>query len=180
MKKQKSGFTILELVIVLIILSIVTGIAYQVITSQKSKAVATFAITTDLNEIQQAIQEIVLDDNSITNENISIYTSTNILYDETLQSLVSKSNGCHYYIEYDTVVKPNDAYKILLNCKNLFNQDENKIIEIKFASTVNKISKDKKIVIIDKKATSIGQSNASFTSSGTTGDGIVGARKMKL
>jgi len=204
-KGLRSGFTMIELIFVVIIIAVIAGVTVPKIMSNSSKTEISGVLGSDTESIYQAMNEwrssaSVSDGtfSNITTAGLGSYLPNNMSLvdpdgtsgngDEYITS--SGFNGnIRYYIISDTSATAGDSIKLFVDMSRAKNAQnwgnsltqyaENKLIGlmVKYSSNPS-ISGDVGNINTGVAATAIGGANSAMTAGGTTYDGLVGLRRI--
>lgn len=204
-KGLKKGFTMIELVFVIIIIAALAAISIPKIMNNSSKSEISGVLGSDTESIYQAMNEWRGSGSGTDGTFANLTTSGLGAYLPNSMSLVdpdgtpnsgdeyitsSGFNGnIHYQIASDTSVSTGDSVKFFVdmtlvkNSQNwgdsLVQYAENKVtaLMVKYSSNPS-VAGAAANIASGVSATSIGSANAALTGGGTTTDGLVGLRKI--
>ena len=204
-KKMRKGFTLIELIAVVVIISGLIYLVYSKVSATKKMEQISSAIRNDTNLIIQSLTKY-RDQNpsadstykGIDAEALSYYTEGALVYDQTNKVITSsglklqeknvdgkKLGGCVYKFAPDTYSgKNNYAVKVLMDCtqavaKYNWSTEMSKKAEKIFNDAImaKSTSQEKST---NYTAKDIGGANAGFTTGGSTTDGIVGVAHLQF
>lgn len=204
-KGLRKGFTMIELVFVIIILAVLAAISIPKIMNNSSKSEISGVLGSDTESIYQAMNEWRGSGSGTDGTFANLTTSGLGAYLPNSMSLVdpdgtpnsgdeyitsSGFNGAiHYKIASDTSVSTGDSVKffadmtLVKNSQNwgdsLVQYAENKVtsLMVKYSSNPTVAGAPANIAA-GVVATSLGAANAAFSGGGTSSDGLVGLRKI--
>lgn len=204
-KGFKKGFTMIELIFVVIIIAVIAGVTVPKIMNNSSKTEISGVLGSDTESIYQAMNEwrsssSISDGtfSNITSAGLGSYLPNSMVLvdpdgtpnngDEYISS--SGFNGSiHYRIISDTAVSAGDSIKLFVDmsaAKNnqnwgnsLVQYAENKLVGlmVKYSSNPT-VSGNTANISAGIAATALGGANAALTGGGNTSDGLVGLRKI--
>jgi len=191
-KNFKKGFTLIEIIIVVVIIGILVSLFYPSIMSNKDKAIINSTVGNDVKLLSGAITEWKTtspDSNgsysSLTTDKIVPYLPSSMTYDGTSIHSSGLNGGIAYQIESDKINTNGDSFKVYSDfTAAITNNNYDDRIKT-YAETVamdkwKKLSTDKTAgdTTVVGDATAIGSANDVFTTGGTTKDGKSGTRKI--
>lgn len=191
-KNLRNGFTMLEIIFVVIAIGILVGLFFPNIITSKNKTEISSTIANDAKLIVQAVTEwkgtSSDSDGSYSNldtEDLVPYLPNTMIWDNTNIKSSGLNSGIKYQVISDITITNGDSFKILINFTDTINSKnlDDRIIlyaETNAMDTLKSISTDKTNATNISDATAIGSANDVFTTGGTTKDGICGVRKLKF
>lgn len=190
----KKGFTLIEIIIVVVIIGILVGLFYPSIMSNKNKAVISSTVGNDVKLISGAIAEWKNTSpnsngsySAITTSEISTFLPSTMEYDSTNDLIKSSglSGGVSYKVLSDKISTSGDSFKVYMDFTTAVNNNN---YDDRTKTYAEKVAMDKwKKLSTDKTsgdtteqdaADGLGDPDAAFSTGGTAIDGKAGTRKI--
>ena len=191
-KNFKKGFTLIEIIIVVVIIGILVSLFYPSIMSNKDKAIINSTVGNDVKLLSGAITEWKTtspDSNgtysAITTKKVATYLPSGMNYDTATDTIQSSglNGGIAYQIISDKINTNGDSFKVYADfTAAITNNNYDDRIKT-YAETVamdkwKKLSTDKTDTTTVGNADGLDAANADFSTGGTTTDGKSGTRKI--
>ena len=191
-KIAKKGFTLVELIFVIVIIAVLVGLFYPTIMANKDKANIGAVVGNDAKLIASAVTQwkgsSKESDGSYTNlttDSISIYLPNSMVYDSVNHVVKSSglNSGISYQVLSDKITQNGDSFKIYIDFSKAIGDHSYNTRLIQYAEKTAEdafynLSTDKGNTSETGTATALGSANSNFTAGGTTSDGKAGTRNV--
>jgi len=193
MEKSRGGFTLVELIFVIVIIAILVSLFYPVIMSNKEKANINAVVGNDAKLISGAITQWKSQSsqskgnyNGISDAAIAIYLPNTMSYSGGYIHSSGLNGGIAYQVASDKITNDGDSIKIYVDFTKAINDSKFNPRIIQYAEkaamdafyniATNKSESSKPTE--DAAAKGLGNANSGFTDGGSTTDGKAGTRKI--
>ena len=189
-KNFKKGFTLIEIIIVVVIIGILVSLFYPSIMSNKDKAIINSTVGNDVKLLSGAITEWKTtspDSNgtysSLTTAEIAPYLPSGMTYSGGAIHSSGLDGGIAYQILSSKINNNGDSFKVYMDFTKAINNNNYSSRIKTYAETVamdkwKNLSTDKTDTTTVSDAKALGDANAGFTTGGTTTDGKCGTKEI--
>jgi len=191
-RKMRKGFTLMEVIFVVIIIAMIASFTIPKILSNSDKTQIASVLGSDVKSLYQAASEWKRSStdsdgtwSNLDNAKLEAYLPANMSYDSTNNYIVSSgfSGSIHYKVLSDKISNDGDSFKVLIDMSKAkdnskWNDNVVKYAETKANNLIAKIANNTNSVVKSKDAKDIGNANDDFTTGGTDTDAISGVRQI--
>ena len=192
---KRKGFTLVELIFVIIIIAVLVSLFYPTIIANKDKATISATVGNDAKLISAAITQWKGSSSNSDGSYANINTADIAIYLPNTMKYVSSGNyiessglngGIHYQVLSDKINSNGDSFKVFEDFSSAIAQKHYNDRLIKYAEKVgmdafHNLSTNKATAGAapeENTATALGSANADFTTGGTDTDGLDGVREI--
>jgi len=195
-KHTKKGFTMMEIIFVLIVLGVLVALVFPTVIGGKNKATIGATVTNDMKLIGQALTEWRGNSansngtySNLTTSEIVAYLPSSMTYDNATDTIKSSglNGGISYQVISDNINSDGDSVKIYVDFSKVINDQSLDERTISYGETdaMNKIvsiATDKTTARngMASDATALGNANADFDRGGNDTDGYCGVRQVRF